>query len=934
MKKRNLFVACLATIGILIASVVVPKSKILVSGESKNHPDCETLSKNMPSISDVILNEYNNSNNGKTLYSTWGTVTSVYTQNSFYHAYIQNRVEGKNSGALCLYKIGPTSSASPVNVGDFVTVEGYLSYYNGTYEIDMTSESSELTHHYDIESYPVVSETLSVDRLTAKPGSTGWTQNICAGNIRVSLKNAEIVKAGSSYTMVRINGDSNQIKLYYGGINDAASIFNTISKFQYDHANINVTGYLSAYDLKGKEETELLIRNSSDIENTQSYVPVTDLVFYSLQKEMEVGDQSYVSYEISPRGATNKTVIWNSTNPEIATVDQDGLITAISEGYATIIGTSADNSALYDTCSVIVEGSNDGFVEVTSIEIDLPGTPDGYISETPYFYKNIGDTGSISYTVYPTNATDKSVRFVSNNHNVVEVDEYSGEWEIVGSGMAEIFVVSNSNYSVEAYYSIICISQDNSKLFRICFEESQITVGVGETIDVPFVTVPENYDTSKLTCESIYGKFEVLGIEGHNIKIKGKTVFDSDILNLCAPNNEVERAQISVEIINSSGSSSDVILRQIDVGSFSTNFGIKKHDGTGLKYAYYRAGKSSDGIKLYPSVDLVNASSISLPGSFSNETAKNAFTSIDVTYSGAGTLRYGETKDCTNSYNLPSSSSDKTITVNTNDAYFFYVEADKGETLDLIKLSFKLNTSKSFNSTIQTNSRVNTRIPATVYSGTLTPGVSYVDVPTDVSISGNSYTVKTTKRYTYYTFDYVQQHKDELNLEEIALTDPVDIANYFIAFHCAPVNYISMNGHELDKSVGVDSLGSQTDVQQMFGNKARYVSKYSKTSGYAIGIPYYGSTPTYLEFDFDGNGKYSLNSRDVCRVVLWASGWEGTGYGANIPVATYTDDHYVTFREYNNYGGWNLPFDTKENGNYTQLRTNYYYGSTNTLVKQ
>ena len=931
MKKRKIFAPVLATIAILVASFVVPKSKSSFAKEQKNNPDCATLRESMPTIGDILRTEHNKNNSGETSYSTWGTVTAIYTQGNYYHAFIQNAVEGKESAALCMYNTAPTSSSCPLKVGDFVTVHGTLSYYRGMYEMMMDKNGNTFTVQNDIEAYPVISESLSVEQLTASPSDEYWTKNILKGNVRTQLNNVEIVTYTKTYSLVKTGSSSKSIKLYYGGIGTTSEIQNKMENAYTNRYNISVTGYLSAFDYSSRE-TQLLIRYASDIETIETYTPVTDLVFYNTYKELSVGDQYRISYDISPYNASNKTIIWSSSDTDVAIVDEDGVVTAISEGYVTIRGTSADNLSFYDTCDINVIGSNDDFVEVQSIEIDLP-TPDGNINGTPYYNVNIGDTGTLSYTVYPTNATNKDVWFGCNNPDVVELDIFTGEWKVIGNGMAEIYVTSASNYSVEAIFSVICRGEDNSKLYRICFEQQDVTIGVGETVEIPFITVPENYDTSKLTYQCIYEHFEILGIEGHKIKIKGKSVYDGDFLNIYAPNNETDYAQISVYITKNT-STTDVLLEDVDVGSYNTNFGTKYLSNVDLKFAYYRAGRASDGIKLYPSVNLVRVDSVSLPGSFSNETAKNAFTSIDVTYSGAGTLRYGETKDCTNSYNLPSSSSDKTVTVNTNDAFFFYVEADKGETLDLIKLSFKFNANKTFNSTITTNSRVNTRIPATVYSGTLTPGVSYVDVPTDVSISGNSYTVKSTKRYTYYTFNYVKEHKDELNLEEIALTDPVDVANYFIAFHCAPVNYISYNKAQLDDSVGVKSLGSQTDVQQMFGNKARYVSKYSKTSGYAIGIPYYGSTPTYLEFDFDGNGKYSLNSRDVCRVVLWASGWEGTGYGANIPVATYTDDHYVTFREYNNYGGWNLPFDTKENGSYTQLRTNYYYGSTNTLSKR
>ena len=60
---------------------------------------------------------------------------------------------------------------------------------------------------------------------------------------------------------------------------------------------------------------------------------------------------------ILPDNATLKTVSWSTSNPSVATVDTDGLVTAIEEGFATITVTTADG-CFYTTCEVEVRNTS------------------------------------------------------------------------------------------------------------------------------------------------------------------------------------------------------------------------------------------------------------------------------------------------------------------------------------------------------------------------------------------------------------------------------------------------------------------------------------------------------------------------------------------------------------------------------------------------
>jgi uncharacterized protein (TIGR02145 family) len=80
-------------------------------------------------------------------------------------------------------------------------------------------------------------------------------------------------------------------------------------------------------------------------------VPVGNLQLSSQKLVMAPGTSFTLTADVTPKDATNKTVTWSSSDPSIAVIDQDGTITAISDGYTTI---SAVIGTFIKECSVTV----------------------------------------------------------------------------------------------------------------------------------------------------------------------------------------------------------------------------------------------------------------------------------------------------------------------------------------------------------------------------------------------------------------------------------------------------------------------------------------------------------------------------------------------------------------------------------------------------
>lgn len=83
------------------------------------------------------------------------------------------------------------------------------------------------------------------------------------------------------------------------------------------------------------------------------FVPVSGVSLSSSQLYVGTGQSAQLSATVSPSTASDKSVTWSSSNPEVATVNADGLVSGLSEGKVTITVKTNDGGYVA-TCEVIV----------------------------------------------------------------------------------------------------------------------------------------------------------------------------------------------------------------------------------------------------------------------------------------------------------------------------------------------------------------------------------------------------------------------------------------------------------------------------------------------------------------------------------------------------------------------------------------------------
>ena len=153
---------------------------------------------------------------------------------------------------------------------------------------------------------------------------------------------------------------------------------------------------------------------------TIPFIPVSGITLSQNAASLFVDEGMTLSAEVTPEDATNKTVTWSSSDASVATVDQNGNVTAVGAGTVTITATAGDCSA---TCEVTVT---------------IPVIPVSGITLSQNAASLFVDEGmTLSAEVTPEDATDKTVTWSSSDASVATVDQ-NGNVTAVGVGTAAI----------------------------------------------------------------------------------------------------------------------------------------------------------------------------------------------------------------------------------------------------------------------------------------------------------------------------------------------------------------------------------------------------------------------------------------------------------------------------------------------------------------
>lgn len=162
-------------------------------------------------------------------------------------------------------------------------------------------------------------------------------------------------------------------------------------------------------------------------------IPVTGIILDKTKLEMEEESMNWLEATIIPSNATNKEIIWTSSNPSVATVGSNNtrvMVTAVSKGTTTITASTVDGG--YEaSCVVTVVEKSSGNVPVTGVTLSPSSTS-----------IEVGGYKMLTAIVQPSNATNKTVTWSSDKPEIASVTN-TGRVTGKSEGTATITVTTN-----------------------------------------------------------------------------------------------------------------------------------------------------------------------------------------------------------------------------------------------------------------------------------------------------------------------------------------------------------------------------------------------------------------------------------------------------------------------------------------------------------
>ena len=185
---------------------------------------------------------------------------------------------------------------------------------------------------------------------------------------------------------------------------------------------------------------------------------------------------------ILPENVPSKEVAWSSSDDSVATVDETGVVSIVSEGSCIIYAKTTDGSDLTAECSVI----------------GLPILAESIAIEPSTINEVEGTTVQLSTTILPENVSSKEIAWSSSDDSVATVDE-TGVVSIVSEGSCIIYAKTTDGSDLTAECSVIGLPMLAES---IAVDPSTISEVEGTTVKLTATILPENVSSKEVAWRS------------------------------------------------------------------------------------------------------------------------------------------------------------------------------------------------------------------------------------------------------------------------------------------------------------------------------------------------------------------------------------------------------------------------------------------------
>ena len=268
-------------------------------------------------------------------------------------------------------------------------------------------------------------------------------------------------------------------------------------------ATVDANGNVTAIGLGNADITATCGEVSATCTVTVVPTPVMSVTLSNTSLNLTEGETATLTATIAPENATDKSVTWTSSDASIASVSAEGVVTAIKAGTATITATSANIKTA--TCTVTVAAN---IISVESIEI----------SKTELSLTE-GDTATLTATIAPENATDKTVTWTSSDEAVATVSA-DGVVTAVKAGTATITAASSNGKTASC---VVTVAAKIYEVTGITLSITELSMTEGDTTTLTATIAPENATDKSVTWTSSDEAVATVSADGVVTAVKAGT---------------------------------------------------------------------------------------------------------------------------------------------------------------------------------------------------------------------------------------------------------------------------------------------------------------------------------------------------------------------------------------------------------------------------
>jgi uncharacterized protein YjdB len=209
------------------------------------------------------------------------------------------------------------------------------------------------------------------------------------------------------------------------------------------------------------DECQVMVA-SGDLQASGIYIDID-------RATLNVDESIILTAAIDPVDATDQNVTWSSSNDSLASVDAKGKVTAKAEGSVKIIATLNNNLSV--SCTITIKTKT---VAVNSVALSQENIT-----------LNVIDSTTLSTTIYPEDATDKTITWQSSNSNIASVDP-SGNIYALAKGTTTI-TAKSTNGKVDSCQVNVSESLTNVTLkdavYKLTLKGTNICLDVNGGVD-------------------------------------------------------------------------------------------------------------------------------------------------------------------------------------------------------------------------------------------------------------------------------------------------------------------------------------------------------------------------------------------------------------------------------------------------------------------